>query len=177
MKCSCLNGEKRRRTVLSSRNRIEQRTRHNENKEFSKSRNVPPDSVQLIYNWSMVIVWPRVRKVVVLMRTSEWKSEETNPQSHPHSHSDQIAFDISNLTESTAIEDQCAFGIIIGRIGNDVRQCHCSKLKSFLFQRLKKNVEIHRHISENRLINLLNNGNTFHRQETIEEVKNILNQL
>ena len=93
------------------------------------------------------------------------------------SNPDEISFDVSNLAQGTTIEHQRRFGIVFGEIGTRFGQRGRSQLKRFLLQRLQKNVEVQRHIGENSLINLLNDGNAFHGEQTIEELQHVVNQL
>ena len=100
--------------------------------------------------------------------------ESSSPSS---TNSDEIAFDIADLTQGTAIEDQRCFRIVFTELRSVGGRGTRAQLDGFLLQSMKKNVEVQCHVSENRLIHLLNHWNALHGQQTMKELKDILNQL
>ena len=93
-------------------------------------------------------------------------------------HSEKIALDIANLTQRTAIENQRSLCIVFVQIADcALSQGFTAEQNRRLLERCEQQIEIQRHISENRLVDLLHHRNAFHRQQSIEELKDILDQL
>lgn len=78
--------------------------------------------------------------------------------------SNEISFDIADLTQRTAIEDQGGFGIIFTQLGCVGGRGSSVQLNGFLVQCMQKHIEVQCHVGENGLIHLLNDWNTFHGQ-------------
>ena len=152
-------------------------TLHNVSREFSAQRSERRDIVALVCSSPIEDVSPITRTAVVKVRTSRWEHRLEHSSNSPMTNSNEISFDIADLTQSTAIEDQGSFGIILTQLGCVGGRRSSAQLNGFLVQRMEKHIEVQCHVGENGLIHLLNDWNTFHRQETMKELKNVLNQL